>query len=276
MSKIESNINPLKTVKDTFELIQISDPHLFADPQGSLLGVNTRDSFLATLTQIKLNHPDPDLIVVTGDISQDLSKESYQFFALAFSQFDCPVFCLAGNHDELELLESFAVNQQIKTEKSFHTEHWQLLLAHSQVEGEVFGMINEEEMKWLESELSANPNPTLVFTHHHPVYSNADWIDVLGIKNCEAFTHMLSQHQNVKACGFGHVHQALDIQQDHIRYLSVPSTCIQFKPNSKEFAVSEEKPGYRLYRCHTNGDFDTQVFRLHEFELTLDKTATGY
>ncbi|NVJ66438.1 MAG: 3',5'-cyclic-AMP phosphodiesterase [Gammaproteobacteria bacterium] len=267
---------PLKAKQNTLELIQISDPHLFADAAGSLLGVNTRDSFLATLQQVKLLHPNPDVIVVTGDISQDLSKESYQFFAHAMSQFECPVLCLAGNHDELESLEQFAVNQQISTAKQFQSVHWQILLAHSQVKGEVYGRIDDKEMQWLADELSSNPKPAIVFTHHHPVYSNAEWIDVLGIKNCEDFTQMLSQHQNVKACGFGHVHQALDITKDSVQYLSVPSTCIQFKPDSKEFAVSNEKPGYRVYLCQPDGQIKTQVYRLEAYELTLDKTATGY
>ncbi len=276
MSKVESNILPLKAVKDTFELIQISDPHLFGDADRCLLGVNTRESFVATLEQVHRHHNKPDVIVITGDISQDLSKESYRFFSEAMSRFECPILCLAGNHDELESLQEFAVNQQIQMAKEFQTPHWQLLLAHSQIKGEVFGQINDEEMNWLSSKLSKNNKPSIIFTHHHPVHSNAAWIDVLGIKNCEEFTQMLSTHLNVKACGFGHVHQALDIQKDHIQYLSVPSTCIQFKPNSKEFAVSDEKPGYRVFRCQSDGTLNTQVYRLEDYELTLDKTATGY
>ena len=49
---------------------------------------------------MKVNQQSPDLIVVTGDISQDDSRESYRAFAATMASFDCPVACFAGNHDD--------------------------------------------------------------------------------------------------------------------------------------------------------------------------------
>ncbi|WP_251359220.1 3',5'-cyclic-AMP phosphodiesterase [Kangiella sp. TOML190] len=266
----------LHSASATFNLIQISDPHLFADPEGCLLGVNTRQSFLAILGLIQQQESSIDAIVVTGDISQDYSVESYQFFAQQMEQFACPVLCLAGNHDEQELLEQILSQKNISTQKQFSSSYWQLLLAHSQVKGEVFGYIDETEMQWLAQQVASEQKPTLVFTHHHPVYSKTDWIDVLGIKNCEAFTEFLASQQQIKACGFGHIHQELHITQGGVDYYGVPSTCIQFKKEATEFAVSEEMPGYRRFCCYPNGRFETQVERLQEFELSLDHAAGGY
>ncbi len=276
MSKVRQIIHTLATADETFKLVQISDPHLFADANACLLGVNTRDSFLATLQSVKINHKDLDAIVVTGDISQDLSAESYRFFASQMESFDCPVLCLAGNHDEMGYLLEHLNSEQLHTSQAFQTRHWQILLAHSQVEGEVYGMINEQEMEWLKQKLDQNQKPTIVFTHHHPVYTDTDWIDVIGIKNCEEFTQMLASYSHVKACGFGHIHQAIAIEQEGVQYFSVPSTCVQFKAKSKNFAISDELPGYRLYEFSADGQIKSQVFRVENFELTLDKTATGY
>lgn len=262
--------------KDRLEIIQISDMHLFAEPDGSLLGVNTRASFLATLDLIQSTIASPDLVVVTGDISQDLSEESYAFFRKAMLQFNCPILCLSGNHDEFDALERQTDSGQIITDKHYELEHWQIFLAHSQVKGKVHGVISQEEMHWLNSKLNDNEKPTLIFTHHHPVFSNTTWIDSIGIKNCEEFTELLAKHSHVKVCGFGHVHQELAIKQDHINYYSVPSTCVQFKKNSEEFAVSDELPGFRIYHCYPNGQVDTKVYRVDNFDLNLDKTAAGY
>lgn len=264
-----------KTQK-ALEVVQISDLHLYADPDGCLLGVNTQESFLEILKLLKANHPCPDVLVVTGDISQDLSEESYRFFVDAMQGFDCPILCLAGNHDEFNLLEAQAAKGQISTTKKIEIDQWQILLAHSQVKGKVHGFIEPNEMQWLDNELAQSSANTLLFTHHHPVYSNTEWIDSIGIKNCEEFTKMLAKHSHLKACGFGHVHQELVIKQDHIDYYSVPSTCVQFKKNSKEFAVSEELPGYRVYHCYPDGSIMTQVHRVDHFKLTLDKSAVGY
>ncbi len=276
LSKLEPAIIKSSETVDTLELIQISDPHLFADESGSLLGVNTRESFLATLDLIQANHLYIDLIIVTGDISQDLSAESYEFFAQAMKVFNCPIYCLAGNHDEVDALESLAEAGHIKTNKQLDIKNWQILLAHSQVKGKVHGLISSDEMHWIQQQLNTNDSNALVFTHHHPVYSNADWIDDIGIKNCEEFTAMLSEFKQVKACGFGHIHQDLSVTQQNIDYYSAPSTCIQFKQNSSEFAVSEELPGYRIYHCYPSGKVETQVIRVNDFKLSLDMTATGY
>lgn len=266
----------LSSAKDTFKLLQLSDTHLFADPAGSLVGVNTRNSFMSTLAQIKQNHKNIDAIVVTGDISQDLSAASYLFFAEQMEKFNCPILCIPGNHDEVDLLKRYVSSEKLRTGKKFQTNHWQVLLAHSQVKGEVFGAISSRELIWLERQISSNDKPTLVFTHHHPVSIKAQWLDLIGIKNSEELTKILSKHDNVKACGFGHVHQESITEQGGVDYYSVPSTCIQFKPKSNDFAVSNELPGYRIFHCSPCGSVTSQVHRVEDYKLTLDKSATGY
>lgn len=57
-------------------VLHLSDPHLFADEKGSLLGVNTQESFCAVLDDVRAKGVDPDVIIVTGDISQDYSEAS--------------------------------------------------------------------------------------------------------------------------------------------------------------------------------------------------------
>ena len=54
-------------------VLQLTDPHLMADPAGALLGVNTRDSLDAVIAQVLRDHGQPDVILATGDIAQDAS-----------------------------------------------------------------------------------------------------------------------------------------------------------------------------------------------------------
>jgi hypothetical protein len=41
-------------------------------------------------------------------------------------------------------------------------------------------------------------------------------------------------------------------------YLSVPSTCVQFKPLSDDFAIDDLSPGYRWFDLYANGDVVTK------------------
>ena len=61
----------------TVKVLQISDCHLFSDPDKDLLGVNTAQSFKAVVEAIKEQNFEYDFIAFTGDISQDYSAASY-------------------------------------------------------------------------------------------------------------------------------------------------------------------------------------------------------
>ncbi len=62
-------------------LLQITDTHLFASAEGRLLAVRTAESLAAVLERVQANDHPFDLILATGDLSQDHSPESYQRFA---------------------------------------------------------------------------------------------------------------------------------------------------------------------------------------------------
>lgn len=94
------------------KIVQITDCHLFGDGDGTLLGINTRDSFNAVLQLVKEHSADADLILVTGDISQDNSIASYAFCQHSLETLGIPFVWLYGNHDEPEKLAQtpFAAN----------------------------------------------------------------------------------------------------------------------------------------------------------------------
>ena len=52
-------------------IAQITDNHLFDDPSLTLRGINTNASFQAVLAAIADLAPQPDLLLATGDLTQD-------------------------------------------------------------------------------------------------------------------------------------------------------------------------------------------------------------
>ncbi|HEY9030998.1 MAG TPA: 3',5'-cyclic-AMP phosphodiesterase [Kangiella sp.] len=258
-------------------VLHLSDPHLFADDQGSLLGVNTQESFCAVLDDIRTQAIDPDVIIVTGDISQDYSKASYQFFAEQMAKLGKPVFTLAGNHDEVGYLTSFLSQAPLFNHKQILTEHWQILMVSSHIEDQVHGHIDESELEWVRRCLEENSDlPTMLYMHHHPVPVGSDWLDEIGISNKDEILELVTEHPQVKLCGFGHVHQFSEYKIDNAVYCSVPSTCVQFKRHSADFAASGETPGYAVYQCHADGVIDKQHYRVDHYLPNVNFAISGY
>lgn len=75
-------------------LLQITDTHLFASAEGRLLAVRTAESLAAVLDQVQANAHPYDLILATGDLSQDHSPESYQRFATMMAPLSRPIYWL--------------------------------------------------------------------------------------------------------------------------------------------------------------------------------------
>lgn len=263
--------------RSNMKILHLSDPHLFADDSSTLLGVNTNESLQAVLDDIRRRNITPDLFVVTGDISQDYTPESYQKFVDYLAPFKKPVLSLAGNHDERPKLKQYLSKSPFTTAEQMVTEHWQLLMLNSHVPGKVYGHLSEDELSWLESCLVDNSDlPTMVFTHHHPIPVGSHWLDQIGIENGQQLVNLLSQHSQVKMCAFGHVHQSTDRHHKHINYCSVPSTCVQFKKHSADFSASQEKPGYNLYDCTGDGQIIVNSFRVDNYLPSVNMAISGY
>ena len=89
-------------------LVQLSDSHLFAEADGTLLGMNTRDSLEKVVERVLAEQSDIDVVIASGDISQDGSVESYEAFRRLSGQIAAPARWFAGNHDELPQMEQVA------------------------------------------------------------------------------------------------------------------------------------------------------------------------
>ena len=80
----------------------------------------------------------------------------------------------------------------------------------------------------------------------------------------------------MRAVIWGHVHQTFDQLRKGVRLLSTPSTCVQFLPNSEEFAVDMIPPGYRWLELYPDGTFETDVVRLQTIPGEINLGTRGY
>jgi len=262
-------------------LLQITDSHLTKDAEGELLGVNTRESLRAVLGLVKANiaernHAQPDCILATGDLAQDASPEAYHCFKSQIDDFGCPSNWFPGNHDDREVMRD-VIGSGPELDKIIRIEGWQIIMLDSSVTGAVHGFLEKGELDILESALSERPDlHSLVCMHHHPVSIDSEWLDKIGVHNRDAFFEVIDRHKNVRAVLWGHIHQQLDDVRDSISLHATPSTCIQFLPKSKGFAVESIAPGYRWMSRYPNGDIKTKVERAVDYVFNLELESAGY
>ncbi|QAY82862.1 3',5'-cyclic-AMP phosphodiesterase [Pseudomonas arsenicoxydans] len=264
------------TTADSALLVQLSDSHLFADANGTLMGMNTRDSLQKVIELVRLQQPRIDLIIASGDLSQDGTLESYQLFRDLTRQLDAPARWIPGNHDEPRIMAEAAI-QSALLESVVDVGNWRVTLLDSAVPGSVPGYLQDEQLQLLARSLSEAPERHhLVCFHHHPVSIGCAWMEPIGLRNPEALFAVLDRFPQVRAVLWGHVHQEVDLERNGVRLIASPSTCIQFEPGSDDFSVSGQAPGYRWLRLLPDGRIETGVERVSGFAFQIDYGSNGY
>ncbi|QMV64133.1 3',5'-cyclic-AMP phosphodiesterase [Pseudomonas berkeleyensis] len=257
-------------------LVQLSDSHLFAEADGKLLGMDTRDSLQRVIERVLQEQPQIDLILATGDLSQDGSEASYQRFRQLISGIGAPSRWLAGNHDETPPMQSACKGSPL-LEPVIDLGAWRIVMLDSSIPGAVPGFLADNQLELLERALSEAPQRHhLICLHHHPVSIGCKWMEPIGLRNADVLFAILGRHPQARAVLWGHIHQEFDQMRGNLRLLASPSTCVQFTPGSEDFQVSNEAPGYRWLRLHADGTLETGVSRVTGIHFEVDYSVKGY
>lgn len=248
------------------QIVQLTDIHLCDDPSQVLLGVNTDKSFDRVLSH--LEHNLPDLLLLTGDLTQDGGKPSYRRLLHKVQQLGIPAYYLPGNHDDLQAMAEIIPPESLAINRSVVIEGWHLVLLSSVVPGLVEGKLGSRTLLWLEQSLQQYPElPTLIALHHPVLPLGSPWLDRLGLEDSEEFWRICGSYLQVKVVIAGHAHQEQEVMRftakGMVRCLVTPSTCAQFKPRSPDFATDNLPPGFRRLTLQPDGNLTTTVHRVN-------------
>lgn len=247
-------------------VIQLTDTHLFADDEGQVKGFQTARSLAAVVDRVRSRPTKPDLLLLTGDLSQDETLGSYQRLRSQLAPLGIPAYWLPGNHDQYpEQMAQVLADAPFSVSKWVQQGGWNFVLLDSSQFGQVDGVLSEASLLWLEERLQVDGSPTLVALHHPPLAIGSTWMDRIGLQNRDALFAVLDRYPQVKLVLFGHIHQEFDRVRRGVRYLGCPSTCVQFVPGD-EFAIDVGRsPGFRWLTLYPDGSYETQVERVEFF-----------
>jgi Icc protein len=229
-------------------LAQLSDTHLLADPTAELWGHNTTRSLDAVMAALP---PSVDVMVVTGDVSEDGHPESYRrALDLTNGRAEQRHF-LAGNHDNPPAMQSvFGSTGPLQWAQV--SNEWTLALVNSQWVDHEEGRVDIDALAQLHHELAAVRTHVAVCLHHPPV-SPCD-SPACGLSNSGDLLAAM-EDSPVRLVLSGHVHQHFDTTIDGIRFLGAPSTFRQLRHGGEpHYQDTHEPPAAQLLELLDDGE----------------------
>ena len=261
------------------DLLQITDTHLGERPHTPLLAMDTDDSLQAVLSLARRTLSNVDLVVATGDLSDQGALDAYlRLYDYTRNDYEHQ-FWLLGNHDDAEMLTAAASQHERLLRNDIRIGCWQILMLNSQIPGEVGGRLGAAELTRLRlglEQASAEGLYTLICVHHQPVPVGSAWIDSQAISDATELFAIIDAFPAVRALLWGHVHQEVDQMRGDLRLLASPSTCVQFLPGSETFKLDNQTPGFRHLTLHPDGSLSTRVHRVTDRKFTVDLSSSGY
>jgi Icc protein len=263
--------------RQVIKVLQITDTHLFADSDSSLLGLNTEQSLRAVIRAALPGKPSPDLVLATGDLVHDGTAAAYRRVFGHLEGLGLPVYCLAGNHDEAATLQHTLDSPRLHYVPQLQQGNWLFVFLDTSLAGSEGGHLDRDALDSLDRQLAAaSDKHALVCLHHQPVAMGSRWLDTMAVDNADEFFAVIDRHPQVCGILWGHVHQTFDRMRGDVRLMATPSTCIQFLPGSDNFALDTAAPGYRWLSLHPDGRIETRVERLSEMPGSVDLASSGY
>jgi 3',5'-cyclic AMP phosphodiesterase CpdA len=204
-----------------------------------------------------------DGLVVTGDISDDGSMESYLSAYEKLSKLNVPILVIPGNHDLRDPMRKvFHENVQFSKNSSqfdwvFKFDETLIIGLDTLVEGENFGFLEEKSLDFLSHQLSNNSGSDLVLLiHHPPIKTGIYFMDQIGLTNSSDLSECLKATNRPIKILCGHVHGVYHGLLGIHPVVSAPSICSAFEFNRQEFApvgFNKGPTGYAYLETSSNG-----------------------
>jgi Icc protein len=247
---------PFTNESATLRIIQISDCHVSADSDALYRGQSADANFQIILHLVRKWNP--ALVLLTGDVSEDGSRESYERTSGLFAQTGVPVLALPGNHDDIEMMSRYFRMGPWDGPYVTEVENWTLILLDSTEPDRISGCFSTSYLKRVQASLqNKDGGYTLVALHHQPVPVGAPWIDRYMLESPQRFIEVIDQSPRVRCIGWGHVHHDFQLQRKGVTLLGAPSTAANSIPGAQRFTLDPAGPACRWLELSPRGEVVT-------------------
>lgn len=198
---------------------QITDPHISLPGSRLYGGYDPDGAFSSVLAHVAALNPRPDLVVLSGDLTENGTPEEYAHFRALIAGFDLPLAAIPGNHDRRDAFAEAFAGTAVTAGVDPSWLSIQIDLPGLTVlgldtlglEGEAGGTLDEARLDWLGRRLAdAGATPVLLFMHHPPFATGIVRMDRWGLADPGDFTRLVAAAPTVLRVCCGHVHRAIE------------------------------------------------------------------
>jgi Icc protein len=216
-------------------ILQITDTHIVCDGgfvSGRLDTAAALSRLISRIQSIRAQIGTIDAVLISGDLSDDGTAQSYVRFKALLAPLDLPLLAIPGNHDaRAPMRAAFADQFEAEGPLDWATQIGDLSIIglDTLVEGAGKGTLSAQSLTFLNASLAKAKNaPTLLALHHPPFRSGINFMDEIGLTNCDAFRDIVADYTGPLRIVCGHIHSMMVMDVGGHIAISAPSPCSTF------------------------------------------------
>jgi 3',5'-cyclic-AMP phosphodiesterase len=241
-------------------IAQITDCHIGfdrADPEEDNV-----QRLRAVLARLRDGRNRPDLVLLSGDLTNFGEPENYARLAEVIAGQPFPIHLMLGNWDHREVFR--AAIPEAQTSEGFvqfeaALPGLRLIALDTNEAGRHGGGFCAERAAWLNARLDADPvTPVVIAMHHPPVETGIEWLDS-GANEAwiQRFARVIEGRPQVRAIVSGHMHRPIFTTFAGVPLVVCPSSAphveLDLSPLDPETPdgrplVVDDPAGYALHR----------------------------
>jgi 3',5'-cyclic-AMP phosphodiesterase len=240
-------------------IAQITDLHVRPRGLPANRVVETNMMTERALDAVIALRPRPDVVLITGDLTDCGLIEEYEQLKIMLRRLDIPFFLIPGNHDRRENLQRVFDDCRSVTEDpefvQFVVDDYpvRLIGLDTVVPGKGEGALCARRLAFLERALARErEKPTVIFMHHPPFDCGIEHMDRIRLlEGAERLADIVRPHRNVERILCGHHHRAIET-----RFAGTIASISPGVAHQVMFTIADdgpaalvlEPPAYQLHR----------------------------
>ena len=236
------------------KILQLSDIHVNGGGKFACRAADSLGDLRAVVDYILQVELQPDVTVVTGDVSTDGKGDAYRLVRRELERLNCPVWVLPGNHDQKEPMKT-VLGRMCHTAPDgpglcIDTPQARLLLLDSAVSGQSAGGVRQEQLSWIERQLDVpQDHPVMLWMHHFPFRTG--YVGMDHPFSCEEELLKLLQGRNAVVCS-GHIHAGVLRRCGSVMLVTSPAVSMLMELRLEKVRFYTEESGFALHIVEDN------------------------
>jgi len=256
-------------------IAHLSDPHITTGPLAAAPAVGLQRA----LGRVLALDPQPDCVVITGDLVDHGSAAEYAELSAVIGTFPLPLHLVAGNHDNpAALVDAFAgsalLGGGLQAHYAVEYPEVTIVALDSNIPDSAAGRLGPDQLEWLGEVLLRRPDvPAFVALHHPPVPVGVPAMDDIRLEDGAELAAVIGWHSNVIRVLAGHVHRVVVTPFAGALLTVAPSTYRQTSLTmlaDRPFGYLYEPTGFLLHLLTDHDCVTHSVAISHAAEISGD------